>query len=128
MKSLLEFLLIHLVTNPDSVSVEEQQDGTTTVYLLHVDPIDIGRIIGKMAKLLMPSVLSPEYEQSKNSATSLFALPNLMKSWFLPKSPRKLKSLLQNNLQSPYFVILSILVIQKVEGSLSFFPLLYFLH
>jgi predicted RNA-binding protein YlqC (UPF0109 family) len=52
MKSLLEFLLIHLVTNPDSVSVEEQQDGSTTVYMLHVDPIDIGRIIGKNGKII----------------------------------------------------------------------------
>lgn len=52
MKSLLEFLLIHLVTNPDAVSVEAQEDGDTDVYVLHVDPIDIGRIIGKNGKII----------------------------------------------------------------------------
>ncbi|MEP7167389.1 MAG: KH domain-containing protein [Candidatus Woesebacteria bacterium] len=52
MKSLLEFLLIHLVTNPDAVSVEVQEDGDTQVYLLHVDPVDVGRIIGKNGKII----------------------------------------------------------------------------
>ncbi len=52
MKSLLEFLLIHLVTNPDAVSVSEEQDGDTTIYFLHVDPTDVGRIIGKNGKII----------------------------------------------------------------------------
>jgi uncharacterized protein len=52
MKSLLEFLLIHLVTNPDAVEIEMQEDGDTQVYLLHVDPVDIGRIIGKNGKII----------------------------------------------------------------------------
>ena len=52
MKSLLEFLLIHLVTNPDAVSVECVEEGTTDVYLLHVDQVDIGRIIGKNGKII----------------------------------------------------------------------------
>lgn len=52
MKSLLEFLLIHLVTNPDAVSVTEEVESETTIYYLHVDPIDVGRIIGKNGKII----------------------------------------------------------------------------
>lgn len=52
MKSLLEFLLINLVTNPDSVSVELLEEGTTDVYILHVDPVDTGRVIGKNGKII----------------------------------------------------------------------------
>ena len=52
MKSLLEFLLIHLVTNPDAVEVEMQEDGDTQIYSLHVDPVDVGRIIGKNGKII----------------------------------------------------------------------------
>jgi predicted RNA-binding protein YlqC (UPF0109 family) len=52
MKSLLEFILIHLVNNPDSVSVEMVEDGDTQVYLLKVAPEDTGRIIGKNGKII----------------------------------------------------------------------------
>ena len=52
MKSLLEFLLIHIVDNPDAVSVEESVEGETTVYTLHVDPADMGRVIGKAGKVI----------------------------------------------------------------------------
>lgn len=52
MKSLLEFLLINLVTNPDAVSVEVLEEGTTDVYILKVDPVDTGRVIGKNGKII----------------------------------------------------------------------------
>jgi len=52
MKSLLEFLLINLVTNPDAVSVEQLEEGTTDVYILKVDPDDTGRVIGKNGKII----------------------------------------------------------------------------
>ncbi len=52
MKSLLEFLLINLVTNPDAVSVEVLEEGTTDVYILKVDPEDTGRVIGKNGKII----------------------------------------------------------------------------
>lgn len=52
MKSLLEFLLIHLVTNPDAVRVEAAEDNGTDIYTLIVDPQDIGRIIGKNGKII----------------------------------------------------------------------------
>lgn len=52
MKSLLEFLLIHLVDNPDAVRVEVTKEGDTDVYTLYVDPQDTGRIIGKNGKII----------------------------------------------------------------------------
>ncbi len=52
MKSLLEFILIHLVNNPDAVSVEEIEEGDSMVYVLHVAPDDMGRIIGKSGKII----------------------------------------------------------------------------
>ncbi len=52
MKSLLEFILIHLVNNPDSVSIETYQDGNTDVYVLNVAPEDTGRIIGRSGKII----------------------------------------------------------------------------
>lgn len=52
MKSLLEFLLIHLVTNPDMVSVEETQEEDTTIYSLRVASEDVGRIIGRNGKII----------------------------------------------------------------------------
>lgn len=47
MKNLLEFILIHLVEHPEEVSVEETEDDRGTVFLLHVHPDDVGRVIGK---------------------------------------------------------------------------------
>lgn len=52
MKSLLEFLLIHLVNNPDSVKIESTQEGDTDVYTIYVAPEDTGRIIGKGGKII----------------------------------------------------------------------------
>ncbi|MBP9819687.1 KH domain-containing protein [Candidatus Woesebacteria bacterium] len=48
MKNLLEYILIHLVDNPDAVSVEEEQTANGMyLYTMHVHPDDIGRVIGK---------------------------------------------------------------------------------
>lgn len=47
MKNLLEFLLIHLVDHPEDVVIEETEDDRGLVFVLHVHPDDIGRVIGK---------------------------------------------------------------------------------
>ena len=52
MKNLLEYLLIHLVDNPDQVSIEVQEEGELTVFILHVAPEDMGKVIGKQGKVI----------------------------------------------------------------------------
>ena len=47
MKNLLEYLVIHLVSDPEDVRVEEHEDDRGMVYTLHVHPEDMGRVIGK---------------------------------------------------------------------------------
>jgi len=44
----LEYLARAIVSKPDAVSVEvEPRDGDTLTFRLHVDPDDLGRVIGK---------------------------------------------------------------------------------
>lgn len=52
MKNLLEFILIHLVDNPEAVSVEMTMEEDTEVYTLHVAPEDMGKVIGKQGKVI----------------------------------------------------------------------------
>lgn len=52
MKNLLEFILIHLVDNPDAVSISMDMDGDTEVYTLKVAPEDMGKVIGKQGKVI----------------------------------------------------------------------------
>lgn len=52
MKNLLEFLLIHLVDNPDAVSIDTSLDGDTEIFTLHVAPEDMGKVIGKQGKVI----------------------------------------------------------------------------
>ncbi len=48
MKNLLEFILIHLVDNPDAVEVQEEVvDNGMHIYTIAVHPDDVGRVIGK---------------------------------------------------------------------------------
>jgi predicted RNA-binding protein YlqC (UPF0109 family) len=47
MKNLLEFLLIHLVDHPEDVKVEVIEEERGTTFMLHVNPEDMGRVIGK---------------------------------------------------------------------------------
>lgn len=52
MKNLIEFLLNRLVTFPDEVNVEEIENDGTFTYLIHVNPEDIGRVIGKNGSVI----------------------------------------------------------------------------
>lgn len=47
MKNLLEYILIHLVQFPEDVKIEEAEDEKGFLYTIHVNPEDVGRVIGK---------------------------------------------------------------------------------
>ena len=47
MKDLLEYIVTNLVTNPDAISVDEQNQAGSVDLILTVDPSDMGIIIGK---------------------------------------------------------------------------------
>ncbi len=52
MKELALFVVKRLVDKPEAVSVEETQDGDTTVLKLVVDEADKGKVIGKQGKVI----------------------------------------------------------------------------
>ena len=51
MKELVEVIAKALVDHPDEVSVNEKQDGKTTVLELHVEEGDMGKVIGKQGRI-----------------------------------------------------------------------------
>jgi predicted RNA-binding protein YlqC (UPF0109 family) len=52
MKHLLEFILVHLVTQPEAVEVIEEEGYNGPVFHLRVHPDDVGRVIGKQGKII----------------------------------------------------------------------------
>ena len=52
MKDLTLFIVKRLADKPDAVSIEEEQDGDTTVLNLIVDETDKGKVIGKQGKVI----------------------------------------------------------------------------
>jgi predicted RNA-binding protein YlqC (UPF0109 family) len=52
MKNLLEFLLVHLVTQPEAVEVEEEAGQNGPIFHLRVHADDVGRIIGRQGKTI----------------------------------------------------------------------------
>ena len=51
MKELVEVTAKAPVDHPDEVSVNEKQDGKTTVLELHVAEGDMGKVIGKQGRI-----------------------------------------------------------------------------
>lgn len=53
MEELLKAITVGLVDNPDSISikVDEPDEEGVTVYHLHVDESDMGRVIGKQGRI-----------------------------------------------------------------------------
>jgi uncharacterized protein len=51
MKELLEYLARELVDNPDAVRVTESQDDRGILLQLHVDPEDMGKVIGRGGRI-----------------------------------------------------------------------------
>lgn len=47
MKDFIEFIVRHLVEQPDQVQVNEMQGNRTTVFELRVGQGDLGKVIGK---------------------------------------------------------------------------------
>lgn len=52
MKDTLHYIVGILVDHPDSVKIEERQDGDARVFVVHVHPEDIGRVIGKSGRII----------------------------------------------------------------------------
>lgn len=52
MKEFLEYIVKSIIPNPDSVIVEETQDGSVYNYLITVHPDDMGIIIGKEGRTI----------------------------------------------------------------------------
>lgn len=54
MRNLLEFILLHLVQNPDAVEVEEIQleEENNWEYIIRVHPEDVGRVIGRQGSTI----------------------------------------------------------------------------
>ena len=51
MKAFLEYVARALVEKPDSVWVEEDEEGDEIVLTLGVDPDDMGRVIGRDGRI-----------------------------------------------------------------------------
>ncbi|MCR5207697.1 MAG: KH domain-containing protein [Eubacterium sp.] len=53
MEELLKSITMGLVDNPDAISIEvdEPDEEGVTVYHLHVDESDMGRVIGKQGRI-----------------------------------------------------------------------------
>lgn len=47
MKDLLQYIVTNLVSKPEAVSIDEQNEGTNVNLVLTVDPSDMGIVIGK---------------------------------------------------------------------------------
>jgi predicted RNA-binding protein YlqC (UPF0109 family) len=53
MKDAILFILKRIVDNPDDVSVEEQTEQERTIFVIHVHPSDMGKVIGKQGRIIM---------------------------------------------------------------------------
>ena len=51
MKELVEVIAKALVEKPEEVVVTETKEGRNTTIQLHVDPSDMGKVIGKQGKI-----------------------------------------------------------------------------
>jgi hypothetical protein len=53
MQNFLKYLVKNIVDNPEKVAVEENSDQAGFVNLtIHVDPTDMGKIIGKSGRII----------------------------------------------------------------------------
>ena len=51
MKELVETLVKALVKNPDAVSITVVEKGSLEIYQVHVDPEDMGKVIGRKGRI-----------------------------------------------------------------------------
>lgn len=52
MKDTLLYILTQLVDHPDDVTVDEEQHEQGTVLIIHANPLDLGKIIGKSGRII----------------------------------------------------------------------------
>jgi len=50
MREFLEFIAKHLVDHPDAVSFVTEEKDNRTIFTLTVDPLDLGKVIGKKGR------------------------------------------------------------------------------
>lgn len=50
MREFLEFVAKHLVDRPDAVSFVTEEKDNRTIFTLTVDPLDLGKVIGKKGR------------------------------------------------------------------------------
>ena len=53
MKDTLLYILTNIVDHPEDVSVEETVEGDHTILVIHANPEDLGKIIGKRGRIIM---------------------------------------------------------------------------
>lgn len=53
MKETLLYMLQQIVDHPDDIEIEEVGEGDRTVYVIHANPEDMGKIIGKKGRIIM---------------------------------------------------------------------------
>lgn len=52
MKDTLHYIVSSIVDNPDSVTIDEQNENDIINLIISVDPTDMGKIIGKEGKVI----------------------------------------------------------------------------
>lgn len=52
MRNLIEFILLHIVENPDEVKVTEEEVDGRFIYSVSVHPDDVGRVIGRNGRTI----------------------------------------------------------------------------
>lgn len=52
MKDALMFIITLLVDHPESVTIDQSLENTTSVFTVHVHPEDMGKIIGKSGRII----------------------------------------------------------------------------
>ncbi|MDP4132630.1 MAG: KH domain-containing protein [Bacillota bacterium] len=68
MKELLEYVAKSLVNNPDDVKIDELEEGNIVTFEVHVNPDDMGRIIGKggrIAKSIRALMKAASFKEDK---------------------------------------------------------------
>lgn len=52
MKDTLHFIVSHIVDHPQDVRIDEEAVEGKTLFILHVHPEDMGKIIGKQGRII----------------------------------------------------------------------------
>lgn len=52
MRDTLHYIVSSIVEHPDAVRIDEILDNDIASYIIHVDPSDMGKVIGKEGKVI----------------------------------------------------------------------------